>query len=78
MKILSLPIHGLWFVFEKLVEEVERAQEDDAEALRAELVRAYEEWQAGAISEAAFEARERGLARRLSRLQSPRRPRKGH
>jgi hypothetical protein len=77
MKIVTLPIYGLWFVFEKIAQEVERAQGDETESLRRDLVRAYEEWQSGAIGEAEFSARERRLARRLARCQR-RAARDGH
>ncbi len=65
MGVLTLPLRGLFWIFEEIAARAERAYYDE-DALRAELMRLYRGLESGAVSESEFARREEQLARRLA------------
>ena len=72
MGLISTPFRGLLAVFEKIAE---RAEEElyDEEAVRTELTEAYQQLEAGELSEEAFEKREAELVERLEMIEARKR-----
>lgn len=71
MGLLTLPLRGLWAVFEELVEHAERSYYDES-AIRGELARLYRAADAGELEREDFARLEEQLALRLLSAQERR------
>jgi Gas vesicle protein G len=65
MVLLTLPLRGLFWIFEEIVARAENARHDE-DGLRAELLQLYQAMESGTLSEAEFTEREEVLAHRLA------------
>jgi hypothetical protein len=65
MVLLTLPLRGLFWLFDEIATRAENARHDE-DALRVELMQLYRAVESGALSEAEFAEREDVLARRLA------------
>ena len=65
MVLLTLPLRGLFWIFEEIVTRAESARHDE-DGLRAELVQLYQAMDSGTLSEAEFTEQEEVLAHRLA------------
>ena len=65
MVLLTLPLRGLFWIFEEIATRAENARHDE-DGLRAELLQLYQAMESGTLSEAEFTEREEVLAHRLA------------
>jgi hypothetical protein len=65
MVLLTLPLRGLFWIFQEIVARAENARHDE-DGLRAELLQLYQAMESGTLSEAEFTEQEEVLAHRLA------------
>jgi hypothetical protein len=68
MGLFSLPVRGLFKVFNEVADLAEKELYDE-DAVKKELMELYQKLEAGAIDETEFERREGGLVQRLEAIE---------
>jgi DNA helicase IV len=77
MGLLTSPMKGLFFVFEKIATQASEELYDD-EAVRGELTDLYKRLETGALDEEEFAQREAELVARLEQIEQRQERRYGH